>query len=277
MAGPGPGQPGLAQGLLWLSAGRTQPGNRPGFPSPLECSRRTRPGPEGLRWGSRAPCPPGVLHPCPFGKEPKKQIVPLPPVTCLASGCPSHSPTLNPFSQRLIPFAPGCPRLRGGCGTLLCWGPACSQAAKQRPPPGHLVWCPFQGLLALSSPSPRRSSSVNGADFSCDGVRDSACVGEKFTPWSWRGERGFCARGFILVFPFPTESLLHAHLEMARGTQNHPSTRQAVTAPRKALRTARVVGRRQSWDLVPPQTGVPAGTAGRGPCCRRCGSQVARN
>lgn len=158
-------------GFLWLSVGRTQPGNLLGFPSPLECSRRTRPGPEGLRWGSRVWCLPGVLHPCPFGKELKKQIVPLPLVTCLASGCPSHSPTLNPFSQRPVPFAPGCPRLRDAAVLGTGVRPSDQAATPARAP--LLILGPFWWLLALFSASPCRSSSVNGADFSCDGVRDS--------------------------------------------------------------------------------------------------------
>lgn len=123
----------------------------PGFPP--ACQRAGTacaagfPGPPGrqqhewLWWGSSKQClPGGALHPCPFGKEPKQQIVPLPPGTCLASGCSSRSPALTPFSQRLIWF-PGH-RAAAALGPVCCrgtWAPL-------------LLLGPFWHLLALPAP-----------------------------------------------------------------------------------------------------------------------------
>jgi len=105
LAGLESGQPWLCPCWPGVSSGSPKRGHggHCGCPQPPEGSRRTCQGHEWLRRGSCVVPPRGLFHPCPSGKGPKKQIVPLPPGTGLASDCSSQSPTSNPFSQRLIP------------------------------------------------------------------------------------------------------------------------------------------------------------------------------
>lgn len=145
--------PSLAQGSLWLAEERAR--SVPWFFQVLlEGSRRAGWGQNGCGGARVCGAPQGALHPCPFGEEPKQEIVPLLPGTCLASGCSFPLSTLNPFTQRLIQFLPGSFRPWGGRRKLVGWGLVCYQvtnrASHTRAP--LLFLGPFWQLSALSAP-----------------------------------------------------------------------------------------------------------------------------
>lgn len=104
--------------------------------------RAARPALQWVPCGRQGQCPQSVwagVRGCAssFWKETEAAacLCPMALASGLASGCSPDPPALNPLSQRLLQFPPGCLRPGSSCRMLLCWGPP---GPHLQPPHGHL-------------------------------------------------------------------------------------------------------------------------------------------